>query len=124
MVGGNSDAALRRAARFDGWEPNPTNFTLAELGPRLDFLRSLPDYQAKAETFSLRYVGLNGLKLEPFSSSASRLAGIKDQLNEALGALVPYGVTDVSLPAIPTSSFAEHLDSLRWLDEAVLPDFS
>jgi probable F420-dependent oxidoreductase len=32
-IGGNSKPALRRAARHDGWQPNPTNFSIDEVPP-------------------------------------------------------------------------------------------
>ena len=58
LVGGNSKAALRRAARHDGWLPNPDRTTenrhgagtggmtlaLEDIPPMLDYIKDQPEY--------------------------------------------------------------------------------
>jgi len=43
-IGGNSQAALRRAARHDGWQPNPVTMSAAEVPAALDYIRSQPEF--------------------------------------------------------------------------------
>ena len=52
-VGGNSEAALRRASRWDGWlpntlEPNGVTMTAAELAARLDTIERRPGFVVAA----------------------------------------------------------------------------
>ena len=56
-VGGNSKPALRRAARHDGWQPNPTNFTLQDMPPLLEYLHAQPEYSEKADRFDVCWLG-------------------------------------------------------------------
>jgi Luciferase-like monooxygenase len=56
-VGGNSKPALRRAARFEGWEPNPTEFSAEEMPPLIEYIRAQPDFAGKEETFEISWVG-------------------------------------------------------------------
>jgi hypothetical protein len=125
FVGGNSKAALRRAARHQGWQPNPVNFSAAEMPPLLDYIRSQPEFAGKADTFDVM-MGL-GMGPLPFpapvfgNASASGRAALRDRLVEALQRLASYGTTSTSFPNIPTGSLEDHLGALTWFAEEVIP---
>jgi probable F420-dependent oxidoreductase len=126
FVGGNSKAALRRAARHQGWQPNPVNFSAAEMPPLLDYLRSQPGFAGKAESFDVM-MGL-GMGPLPFrapafgDASASERAALRDQLVEAIRRLESYGTTSTSFPNIPTGSLRDYLEALAWFAEEVIPN--
>jgi len=124
-VGGNSKPALRRAARHQGWQPNPVTMTAAEMGPSLDYLRSQPEFAGKEDTFDVM-IGL-GMGPLPFGAPVFGDAGeadrrlLADQLVEAITQLAGFGATSTSFPAIPAGSLEDYLDSLAWFAEAVRP---
>ncbi|GLY65416.1 TIGR03619 family F420-dependent LLM class oxidoreductase [Amycolatopsis taiwanensis] len=128
-VGGNSKPALRRAARHDGWQPNPTGFTLDEIPPLLDYLRAQPEYSGKADTFDVNW-------LEPpadvpiprsfASAGAAELHAYRDRLVEAYATDYPAaGVTRTAIGLPPgIACTAEYLDYLRWFAAEVMPTVS
>jgi probable F420-dependent oxidoreductase len=123
MVGGNSKPALRRAARHEGWQPNPTDFTLDDLPPLLDYLRSQPDYAGKEDTFDIFWLsGVPDLPALSFgSSSESERAAFADAVLDGVARLEPHGITRASLPRAETESAAEFQDFLRWFAQDVAP---
>lgn len=88
LVGGESDAALRRAARHDGWISMPQ--TLESIRPRLDRLRELradPDapfdvtvhaYELSGpdEVAAWEELGVDRLIVRPWSRTSEALAGL------------------------------------------------
>jgi len=125
-VGGNSKPALRRAARYDGWQPNPTNFELHEVPPLLDYLRAQPDYAGKEDTFELHWLRPPSTVEPPEAfgdaSEATRRA-YKDQLLEGFAREHrAVGVTRTPVPLPPTRSKEEYLDFLRWFSSDVMPE--
>jgi alkanesulfonate monooxygenase SsuD/methylene tetrahydromethanopterin reductase-like flavin-dependent oxidoreductase (luciferase family) len=122
-VGGNSKPALRRAARYDGWQPNPTNFTIEEIPPLLDYLRSQPDFAGKEDTFEVTWLKQpTGVELPSGFAGATpdRLRAYREQLLEAYsGQYAEIGITR-TVPDVPgIESLAEYLDFLHWFDEEV-----
>ena len=123
MVGGNSKPALRRAARHEGWQPNPTDFTLADLPPHLEYLRSQPEYAGKDDTFDIFWLsGVPDLPPLSFgSSSESERAAFGDAVLEGVARLVPHGITRTSLPRVATTSVGEFQEFLQWFAQEVAP---
>lgn len=121
-VGGNSRAALRRAARYDGWQPNPTNFSVEEVPSLMDYIRAQPDFAGKEKTFQLCWVGtVPGLDRPVFSTqdNASRRA-YRDRILEQLSRLQDLGVTAVSVPMPLTRSAEDYLEFIQWFDSEVI----
>ncbi len=121
-VGGNSKPALRRAARFEGWQPNPVNFSVEEMDPLVDYLRSQPDFAGKEGTFDLCWVGtLVGIDLPVWGDldDAGR-ASFREQLLERVGYLSGRGITTISSPIATTRSLDEYLEYVAWFSDEVI----
>ncbi len=121
-VGGNSKPALRRAARFEGWQPNPTTFSVEEMPPLVEYLRSQPDFAGKEDTFDLCWVGtVPGVDRPAFGSlSDSGRASYRDQILERLAYLRTFGITSTSVPIPVTGSLAEYLEYVTWFSDEVI----
>ena len=122
-IGGNSKPALRRAARHDGWQPNPTDFSLAEMPPLLEYLYAQPDYAGKEERFDICWLGSPPMWSRGAFGEASRpeLAAYRDRIVDWCAELRTHDVTRTSLPLPTTGSVEEYIDHLRWFDEEVAP---
>jgi probable F420-dependent oxidoreductase len=121
-VGGNSKPALRRAARFEGWQPNPTNFLPADVPPLLDYIRSQESFTGKDETFSVSWVGTLPrverkvlADLDDISRSEYRA-----QILAGLAALEAVGITTVGAPLPISRSMQEYIECLDWFDEEII----
>jgi probable F420-dependent oxidoreductase len=123
-VGGNSKPALRRAARYEGWQPNPTDFEFHEVAPLFDYLRDQPDFAGKEDSFELHWLKPPGDVEPPLpftDASDTARAAYRDQLIEGLEAMAARGVTRTPVPVPPTRSLDELLAYLQWFDEEVVP---
>jgi probable F420-dependent oxidoreductase len=117
-VGGRSDAALRRAARFgDAW--HPSHLTVDELRSRGEMLRAecehrgrLPDEVALTTRRKL-VRGADGSEPERV------LAGSPEQIGATLDALASAGVSHL-IVEIPGSTAAELDENLDWFGREVL----
>ena len=121
-VGGNSKPALRRAARYDGWQPNPTTFSLEEMTPLYEYLKSQPEFAGKENTFDLCWVGtIPGVDRPAFGGlSESGRQGLAEQILDRVGFLAGLEVTTASVPVPETHSMAEYLDFVRWFSDEVI----
>jgi probable F420-dependent oxidoreductase len=125
-IGGNSRAAMRRAARHDGWFP--WLITAEQLPGCLDYIRSLPEFAARTRPFDVS-LPVTTLAVDeehrPRNEEGGRVAGpaTKQAMIDAIGHLQDVGVTWTSVPAPPVSSLAEYLDNLRWVAEEIVPAF-
>lgn len=123
-VGGNSPAAMRRAARHDGWFPNGLNPT--QLAEGLDYLRSQPEFASRTRPFDLMQ-SVNALVLTAdhrLVGDANRSAG--KPLNaqvviDAIEELRASGVTWTSVPIPWADSLDEHIEGLQWIAEEIMP---
>jgi probable F420-dependent oxidoreductase len=121
-VGGNSRPALRRASRYDGWQPNPTEFSVEEIPPLLDYIRDQPEFTGKEKSFELCWVGTVPGASRPIFADlmGGLLASYRDQVVDRLGYLAGLGITMVAVPAPITQSPDEFIDFVRWFDEEVI----
>ena len=120
-MGGDSDAALKRAARFaTGWWPAYTK--PEELRSRLDFLRSQPGY--KGEPFEVMY-GLGSARISdghvPTNDPNARAGMSAQQIIDRMNWFREQGVTMSSVPIPPVSGLDEYLDFAQWVVEEVKP---
>jgi probable F420-dependent oxidoreductase len=121
-VGGNSKAALRRAARFEGWQPNPTEFSVEEMPPLIDYIRSQASFAGKESSFDICWVGtLPGVDRPVFADlSAAERDSYAGRVVERIDALRPLGVTTTSVPVPITQSLEDYLDFIGWFDAEVI----
>lgn len=122
FVGGNSKPALRRAARYDGWEPNPTDFSVEEIPALADYVRAQRELAGRSPGFQIRWVGaVPGLERPVFEElTEASLRGYADEILERLAYLQGLGVTTVWVPEPITQSIGEYLEFIHWFDEQVI----
>jgi len=125
-IGGNSQAAMRRAARHDGWFP--WLITADELPACLEFIRALPEFEARTGPFDVSMpVSILAVDEEhrPLNDDGGRVAGPagKQAVIDAIGHLAEIGVTWTSAPTPPARSLADHLEGLHWAAEEIMPVF-
>jgi probable F420-dependent oxidoreductase len=121
-VGGNSKPALRRAARFEGWQSNPTNLSIEQMPEQMDYIRSQPEFAGKEDTFDFGWVGtLAGVGKPQFAAlGESERRSYRDQIVDGIGKLTALGVTSVSSPMATTQSLDEYLDFVSWFSLEVI----
>jgi probable F420-dependent oxidoreductase len=112
-VGGNSDAALRRAVRFgEGWHPTQVELeTLPQFRVRADELGEELG-RTRALQFNIRAVPLGLGEDHRPRADAPPPDYSNDQIVERIGRLAELGVTWTSLPRIRARSLDEYLDLL------------
>jgi len=125
-IGGNSRAAMRRAARHDGWQP--WLITVDDLPACLDYIRSQPGFDEKLRPFDVQ-MSVNNLAVDeehrPVDPGSTRTpAKGTQEIVDAIGKLAEAGVTWTSVPLPPARSLEEHIDRLRWVSEEIIPLFS
>ena len=123
VIGGNSRAAIRRAARHDGWFP--WLITPDELPGSLEYLRSQPHFESRTRGFDV-VMPLTPLDVDeqhrPLDRQRPAAAATNAQQTiDAVGRLHELGVTRTSVRVQSSRSLAEYLDGLRWVAEEVMP---
>ena len=120
-IGGDSDAALKRAARFaSGWWPFLT--PAEEIAARIDFIKSQPNF--RGGSFEVMY-GLQTSRVgeghvvrkNPQDSAPMSAQEIVDGLNR----LRERGVTMSSVPIPPVKDVDAYLDYAQWVIEEIKP---
>lgn len=125
-VGGNSKAAMRRAARHDGW--TPWLITVQQLPECLAYIRSQPGFDSRDRPFdvampvSLLPVDEEHRPVEGGSGRADAPIG-KEAIFDALSRLQEAGATWTSVPIPPSRSLSEHLEQMHWVAEEIIPHF-
>ena len=125
-IGGNSKAAMRRAVRHDGWFP--WLITADQIPGCLDYMRSLPEYEARTRPLdvclSVRPIEVDE-EHRPLNDNAGRVERPKSTqaVVDSVGRLQEVGVTWTSAPLPHARSLSEHLENLQWLAEEIFPIF-
>jgi probable F420-dependent oxidoreductase len=125
-IGGNSRAAMRRAARHDGWFP--WLITAEQLPECLDYIRAQPESEARTHPLEVAMpvttlrVSEDHRPLDDSSGQPATPVG-KQAIIDAIGHLRDIGVTWTSVPAPASRSLAEYLDGLHWVAEEIMPAF-
>jgi probable F420-dependent oxidoreductase len=125
-IGGNSEAAMRRAGRHDGWFP--WLITPDELPACLDYIRSLPEFEARTRPFDVSMpVSILAVDEQhrPFNDDGGRVARPRDKqaVIDAIGHLAAIGVTWTTAPTPPARSLAGYVEGLHWVAEEIMPVF-
>jgi probable F420-dependent oxidoreductase len=120
-LGGDADAALKRAARFgDGWAPFVTD--PEDIPKRVDFIKSQPEFDGRP--FEVSYT-LSNLRIReehvPNDDPRADLPPGADEIVDRFGWLTSLGVTHTNIVRPPVDDFEAYLDHLRWVAEEVLP---
>jgi probable F420-dependent oxidoreductase len=120
-MGGDADAALRRAARYaSGWWPFLTK--PQDIPARLDFIRSQADYNGRMDEvfygFSTSEVGEGHV---PKSDPAARAGHDLQRIVDRLGWFKDLGVTMSSVPTPPVADLSAATDFMQWVIEDVKP---
>jgi probable F420-dependent oxidoreductase len=123
-LGGDSDAALKRTARFaSGWWPFLTK--PQEIGARIDFIKSQPSwkgghlevmYGLATSRVGEGHVVVDDPKARPGMSA--------QEIVDRLGLLADQGVTMSSVPIPPVPSIDAYLDYAQWVIEEIKPKVS
>jgi probable F420-dependent oxidoreductase len=125
-IGGNSRAAMRRAARHDGWYP--WLITTEQLPESLEYMRALPEFETRTRPFDVA-MPLTTLAVSeehrPRDDDLGRapVPQGKQATLDAIGELQEIGVTCTSVPPPPTRSITEYLEALQWTAEEIIPEF-
>jgi probable F420-dependent oxidoreductase len=128
-IGGNSLAALRRAARHGGWMP--WLVTPDELPARLDELRAMPGYDPEGFEVVMSPAPLRVREEDHSLIDDDPRPGFSTEqaVIDAIGRVADLGVTwtniprPTSRPGSPGGSLTEHLEHLAWGAEVVMPLF-
>lgn len=119
--GGDSDAALKRTARYgSGWVPWLTK--PADIAARIDFIKSQPDY--KGGPFEVCY-GLATSRVgegHSVNENPDARPGMSAQeIIDKLGQLKDQGVTMSSIPIPAVKDIEAYADYARWVIEEIKP---
>ena len=120
-MGGDSDGALRRTARFaSGWWPFLTK--PHEIGARIEFIKSQPTWRGgELEVMyglSTSRVGEGHVVIDDPRARADMRA---QEIVDGLGLLAEQGVTMSSVPIPPMPSIDAYLDHAQWVVEEIKP---
>jgi probable F420-dependent oxidoreductase len=120
-IGGDADAALRRAARFaSGWMPFLTS--PEEFPAKIEFIKSQPTF--RGEPFEVCYglgtslIGEGHVVVDDPTQQPGMTA---PELIDRLGGFSALGVTISSVPIPPVADVNAYLDYAQWVIEEVKP---
>jgi len=120
-IGGDADAALRRAAKYaSGWWPFLT--TPDKIGERLDYLKSQPSYDCRPfdvmHGMATNRVGEGHVARDDPHGRLGMSAG---EIVDRLGWLGEQGVTVSAVPVPKVRGVEEYLDYARWVIDEIKP---
>lgn len=124
FIGGNSQAAMRRAAvHGDGWIP--WLVTAEDLPGCIAYMKSLPAYEEKADRFEI-LVTTTAYKVEDYSHAEkgeTEVSGDRDSVLREIEALQKAGATSVQVMPPKLETFEQCLEWIEWYDQEIIPQF-
>lgn len=124
FIGGNSPAAMRRAAvHGDGWIP--WLVTAEDLPGCIAYMKSLPAYEEKADRFEI-LVTTTAYKVEDYSHAEkgeTEVSGDRDSVLREIEALQKAGATSVQVMPPKLETFEQCLEWIEWYDQEIIPQF-
>lgn len=122
-IGGDADAALRRAATFgSGWWPFLT--PPEQIAQKLDYIKSQPAYDGR-EFEVMHGLGTNRVGEGHVARRAGDRPGMSaGQIVDRLNWLAEQGVTVSAVPVPAVSGVDEYLDYAQWVIEEIKPQVS
>lgn len=124
FIGGNTEIALRRAARVgDGWIP--WLVTAEQLPGLLDYLRRQPGFEEKADRFEV-VVTSTEYQVEDFSHAETGETVIemdRDRILFGLEALQKAGATVAQVMTPRVDTLDQCLDWVSWYNSEIIPNF-
>lgn len=120
-LGGDSDGALRRAARFgSGWWPFLT--PPEQIGDRIDFIKSQPTF--RGGPFEVMY-GLATSRIGEGhvvkDDAGGRSVMSAQQIIDRLCQMAQMGVTMSTVPVPPVADIEAYMDYAQWVIEEIRP---
>ena len=119
-MGGDSDAALRRAARFaSGWFVS-FRTKPEDIPGRIDFIKSQPDWKGGelAVMFGLGTTRL-GERHKAVDDPKARPGMCAEEIIDRLGEYKELGVTMSAVPIPPVPDIEAYLDYAQWVIEEI-----
>lgn len=123
FIGGNSKPAMRRAAEFgDGWIP--WLVTSEDLPGCINYMKSLPAYEEKADRFEI-LVTTTAYKVEESHAEIGKtdVAADRDSVLREIDALKIAGATSVQVMPPKLETFEQCLEWIEWYDTEIIPQY-
>ena len=124
FIGGNSKAAMRRAAvHGDGWIP--WLITREELPSCIDYMRQQAGFDAKADRFEI-VMPTTAYNVEDYSheeKGQTQIASERDELLRDIELLKDAGATVAQVMPPRLDSLDQCLEWVEWFDSEIIPNF-
>jgi probable F420-dependent oxidoreductase len=123
-IGGNSKAAMRRAARIgDGW--HPWTVSPEDLPACIEYIYEQPELRDNPRPFEIimPMARLNVDDVTHKELGETHFPTSTEEVLDEIGNLRDLGSTGILTYFAPTSSLEEYLDRIAWFAEEIMPQY-